>query len=98
MTAVVDRLVGLALLIWLIFALVHGFAWFLLVLSVSLPLVGAVKSKRAARRMAERQRVARLIRNADGEHRLIQNGFLAGVYGSFEPPPALWGVGMVGLR
>lgn len=94
MTAVANRLIKVIMLIWLLFILAHGFAWFCIALAIGIPLAPVINSKIAARRGAERQRVGLLIRHADEEHRLVQDGRLAGFYGSHEPPPALWGTGM----
>lgn len=91
---VADRLVELALLIWLLFALVHGWAWILLTAAISIPLWGVLKRVKAARREAERQEKARLIRHADEEDRLVGKGDVRGIYGDYMPPPSVRGWGL----
>jgi len=70
----------------------------LLIGAVSIPLAVTVKRKRAARHMAERQRVARLIRHADEEHWLVQKGEVRGVYGDYSAPPSIRGMGLWMIR
>ena len=48
---------------------------------------------REMRRAQERERIARLVRNATVEHERVQEGRLEGFYGEFPPPPDLRGMG-----
>jgi hypothetical protein len=54
----------------------------------------AYQDEIAAKREVEAARQARLIRHADEEHRLVQQGNLDGVYGSYPVPNELRGVGI----
>lgn len=86
-------LIELALLLWLIWTLV-SWGWIVTVVVIGVPVATTVHNKNAARRVAERQRVARLVRRADEENRLVQDGLMAGVYGQYVPPPSMRGCGI----
>ena len=66
--------------------------WFFLVMAGLLFIALAVhtsQQKKAAQRAAERLREFRLIRHAEEEQRLVDNGDVAGIYGGYPPPPGM---------
>lgn len=65
---------------------------------VATVVVAVLKRKKAARRLAERRKEARMIRHANEEHALVIQGRLSGVYGNFPTPPELRGVGFPWAR
>jgi hypothetical protein len=56
--------------------------------------LSTTKRRIAAQREAERQRIKRLRRNATREHRWVQEGRVAGVYGDYPPPEDCEGIGI----
>lgn len=72
--------------------------WVLVGLMVAVVATAVLKSKKAARRRAERRKRARMIRHANQQHALVKNNRLAGVYGDYPVPPELRGIGFPWAR
>lgn len=70
----------------------------LIAVMVATVVVAVLKRKMAAQHLAERRNRARMIRHADEEHALVLQGRLTGVYGAFQVPPELRGVGFPWAR
>ena len=65
-----------------------------LVVVLIVELIVAYQAEIAAQREAEAVRQARLIANADEQHRLVQEGDVAGIFGDYPVPEDLRGVGI----
>jgi hypothetical protein len=87
-------LVQLAFWMWVLYLCVHDWVWILVAGMIAARMTPPLVRKMAARHEAERQRVEQIVRRADEEHRLFQEGDLNGVYGAYQPPTLIRGMGI----